>query len=200
MRGCEITLSDGSSFFIPSSLADRHFLTCGAILTPGEAEHLRREGDFLLAKQRGLDLLSRRDHSCSELKLKLTQKGFSIEGIRRVIDDFLRLGYLDDRRFAESWLESRLRRHPEGRSLLLAGLAKKGVSRQVAADVLAELHTEEDADQAFLQAADKLLRKRSMTRDKFLRSMQRLGFSWGQIQSYADSSFDTLSSSDCDDF
>jgi SOS response regulatory protein OraA/RecX len=46
------------------------------------------------------------------------------------------LGYLDDRETGEAWLGQRLERRPEGRAALVAGLQKRGVSRETAEELV----------------------------------------------------------------
>jgi SOS response regulatory protein OraA/RecX len=48
------------------------------------------------------------------------------------------MGYLDDRSFAERWIDSRLAGHAEGYRALFRGLVHRGVDRALAEEVLAE--------------------------------------------------------------
>ncbi|TYO97494.1 regulatory protein [Geothermobacter ehrlichii] len=48
-----------------------------------------------------LRLLTRRDYSCRGLAERLRQRGFAPDDVAAAIDRCRRLGYLDDRRFAE---------------------------------------------------------------------------------------------------
>jgi SOS response regulatory protein OraA/RecX len=54
-----------------------------------------------------------------------------------------RLGYLDDRAFAEAWLRSRLSARADGWKALYRGLIGRGVPRQMAADVAREMFSPE---------------------------------------------------------
>ena len=47
------------------------------------------------------------------------------------------LGYLDDRAFAESWVQSRMALRKEGWKALYRGLSGKGVARALAEEVVA---------------------------------------------------------------
>lgn len=84
---------------------------------------------------RALRLLSRSEHSRRGLEQKLLSRGFQPEDIRRALDRLQEEGALNDRRFAEEWIRSRLRKHPEGRALLELGLQKRGVDEDVAREV-----------------------------------------------------------------
>lgn len=52
-------------------------------------------------------LLTRREHSCQELKQKLQHKGFAAELVEKVTDQLQQEGLLSDARFAENYLRSR---------------------------------------------------------------------------------------------
>jgi len=55
-------------------------------------------------------MLVSREHSCFELKTKLKNKGHSTEDIEEVIDRLLKDKYLDDARFAETFVLSKSKR------------------------------------------------------------------------------------------
>ena len=74
-----------------------------------------------------LRILARRDHSCSELKQKLTMRGFQDTQIKAAVAECLRLSYLDDHRFALGCLR-RLRRKGYGRRRIHQALRTKGIS------------------------------------------------------------------------
>lgn len=81
--------------------------------------------------------LARRDHSVAELERKLRGKGVSEGVIAGVIARLERSGYLDDRRFAERWAESAVRNGRGYGPRLRLELARRGVSREIVAEVLA---------------------------------------------------------------
>jgi regulatory protein len=74
-----------------------------------------------------LRILARRDHSCAELKQKLSMRGFQDEQIKAAVAECLRLSYLDDHRFAVGCLR-RLRRKGYGWRRIHQALSTKGIS------------------------------------------------------------------------
>ena len=93
-----------------------------------------RQGQTLTGrklKERALDLLSRRDHSKVELRQKLIQKGTQVEEIGPLLDELEDIGYLDDRRFAESFVRFRAGK-AWGRRRYGQELAKRGVDSEIA--------------------------------------------------------------------
>jgi regulatory protein len=59
------------------------------------------------ARLAAMRLLTRREHSCLELKQKLQRKGFSAALVEKISNDLQQEGLLSDARFAESYLRAR---------------------------------------------------------------------------------------------
>ncbi|MCI0507914.1 MAG: recombination regulator RecX [Gammaproteobacteria bacterium] len=59
------------------------------------------------ARLAAMRLLTRREHSCKELKQKLQHKGFNAAQVEKISNDLQREGLLSDARFAESYLRAR---------------------------------------------------------------------------------------------
>lgn len=153
-----VTLSDGSSFFLlPEQLLDLA-LTEGMEVDEPLRDLLVREDEYLRCWNKALDLLDRRDHSEVELRRKLMQRTFSPSAIDRAATRLQELNLLDDRRFTESWLLSRINRKAEGRAKLSALLQGKGVSRTLVEEMLQLHYREEDEEEALRRAWGKLTR------------------------------------------
>jgi len=170
-----IDLGDGSSFFVPRTVVESEELDVGTELTPARVARLTSLGEAALAREKALALLAIRDHSRFQLALKLKSRGFGSAVIAQTLEYLIERGYLDDLRFARLWVASRLRRNPEGRSLLAAGLSRAGVSRECATEALLEF-SEEDEREAMERAADRLRGRRSLSADKLAASLLRKGF------------------------
>src|SRR5437588_7678674 len=72
--------------------------------------------------------LAMRAHSTGELRRKLTQKAERTADIEDTISRLRDYGYLNDRRFAESYAGSRLENQGLGRSRVLRDLRQRNVS------------------------------------------------------------------------
>ncbi len=153
--------------------------------------HEKKKGELLPlveeAEQRAVRLLAQYEHSSYQLTVKLKKRGYPEDVIGQVIESLKGKGYLDDRRFAESWVYSRLKRHPEGKELLIAGLIAKGVDRETARSVVFSAVGEEEIAAACETAGRKLMQKSDMNREKLTQILHRRGFPERIIQSFADS-------------
>ncbi len=98
---------------------------------------------------------------------------FSNEIIERLISK----GYLDDRKFAEFWVQNRFVKKGVSRKRLSMELMKKGVSREIIDEVLDERNDEEEILKI-------IAKKRAKYDDeKLISYLQRQGFSYQLAQS-----------------
>lgn len=132
----------------------------------------------------GLRLLSYSDHSRNEMISKLIQKGHKKENVIPAIDRLEELGYIDDERYAEN-LARKLSEH-KGMSArgIRSEMILKGIPREIAENVCETL----DFDPV-LRIIELLNTKYSRSvsdekgRKKTIAALQRLGYSWSDINS-----------------
>ena len=105
---------------------------------------MNKQVDLAELKNAALNLLARREHSRSELENKLTQKYHPAQReagcefnflLEHVLDHLAAAGLQDDARFAEAYMQSRLRRG-FGPDRISLELRQKGISETVANIVL----------------------------------------------------------------
>lgn len=105
--------------------------------------------------KKALQILTRRDHSLAELSNKLKKQGFVKQEIQDAVDECLRLNYLDDQRFACSYLKQ-LQRMGYGINRIKQKLYSKGIPEEIIGACI-ESHCE-DNDQ--LEACKLVLAKK----------------------------------------
>jgi len=174
----EVLLSDASSFFAALKSWQQHPFHEGDTLTPEDLRKLRDESATISVRSRAMALLSRAEHSHFMLSQKLVSRGHEQSIVTRVLDELAGDGLLDDARFAASWTRDRVRRHPEGRSMLVAGLRQRGVSSQVAEDAVSDVFESEEfsIDEVVLSLAHRFFRARGATPDRVTAKLLRRGF------------------------
>ncbi|MBA7690183.1 Regulatory protein RecX [subsurface metagenome] len=161
--GYKVNFSDGSSFFLLNEILLQEGLVEGDEITADRIALLKEKSSSLEVQKKALDLLTRAPHSTQTLKLKLLSRGYAPEIIASVLERLIELSYLDDRLFAEEWLRSRLLRHPEGRSALLAGLLRRGIAREIAEDVTDSIFTIKAEEECARRLMDKLKDKADLS-------------------------------------
>lgn len=154
----------------------------GCACSPEVAEALLAAARTYIAERQAYAYLARAEHSRKQLEIKLEKKGFSREEARPALDYLEESGALDDTRFAEAWLHSRLVKAGEGRLKLLAGLASRGISRERAQSAVDLFFKEHDETEILYKTTEKLIRQ-GKTGEKLLESLVRKGFSPGKTRS-----------------
>ena len=105
---------------------------------------LIKENRLFHIKQRAFRYLGRRQHSTSELRMKLKQKGYETELINQVLDDLKQKNYLNDTKFAEMFVEEKIKLKLWGEQKLRGELIKRGIKSEIISDVLRNKITDED--------------------------------------------------------
>ena len=94
----------------------------------------------------------------SEVKQRLAREGFSEKAIETAIEELIDSGHIRDRKYAENWVVRRLKSNPRGKTLLKHELLDRGVDRETAEQVVAQVETEDEAILA-LQIAQKRVKQ-----------------------------------------
>jgi regulatory protein len=97
------------------------------------------------AQRIALDALSRSARTRGQLESLLQRKGIAPEAAEAVLDRFEDVGLVDDRGYAEAFVESRHRVRGQGGRALSAQLRQRGVAAEVIAEAVSGL----DPDQEF---------------------------------------------------
>jgi len=135
---------DGMRMSLPEELVVRRLLTPGVALTPAERTALREEAEIARALEKAIALLARRMRTEAEMRRALRERGFTQGIVREVLRELKRRNYLDDRRYAETYVELRSASSPRGRWALFTELRKKGIHREIAEAALQDLGPEEE--------------------------------------------------------
>lgn len=108
-------------------------------------------------KQRAMTYLARRFHSEKELFIKLRQKAYDEKLIKLVLTDLKEKGFVDDKIFANHFVEEKLKKKRWGRNKIKSALFAKGVNQSVINEVFEEFSKDEsDLDLAKELAQKKL--------------------------------------------
>jgi len=139
------------------------------------------------AREAALRLLGLCDRSKKDLKERLLRKGYSGPAAEKVVDEMESLGYIDDRRFAERFASDAIKRKDAGPQMIISGLRKKGVAREIIDDVLGKVFNDYTETDIARNALSRRLRKGGVTpdRDEMKRLsdyLRRKGFSYDIIK------------------
>ncbi|HMR86371.1 MAG TPA: RecX family transcriptional regulator [Candidatus Nanoperiomorbaceae bacterium] len=167
------------------SLDETQLVTLG--LKKGDAidelqlSELKNESDFGKNYIRAVDLISRRLRSEREIRDYARRKQWTEDNTERVIDRLCERGYLNDERFAESFVRSRANTRNFSAKRMKVELQKKGVKPDIITNMLAE---SDDYDE--MAALRKMIAKKINKYDderKLVAYLARQGFKYDDIKS-----------------
>jgi len=106
-------------------------------------------------KSYALRLLTIKSRTRKELKEKLQRKGYyNEEDIEKTLDNLERVGLINDREYAKSWVRNRLQNRPIGKSMLSIELKRKGIDSGVIEEIVEQENINE------IELIENLLRKK----------------------------------------
>lgn len=142
--------------------------------------------EYTKAEKKALELIARAEQTAFGLRRKLEKRGFNAACIDAVISNLIEQNLLNDRRYAQMWLNTRLRLPRSPRRLLIA-LCAKGIDREEAQAALKEALDEETEAALLARFVKKYEKKISKAEEpkrhlKFL--LKNEGFSADAIENY----------------
>lgn len=176
-----VYLDDRFAFSISVRALAEHPVSVGDRLGEADVARLRDADEPDRAVTSALNLLTHRGRSERELRQRLRMKGYTAGAIDEAIRKVAEWGYLDDERFAVSWVEQRQAGKPRSRRALANELREKGVAREIVETTLEEAEIDEVADARRL-AADKWRKDHGLEPDKRRQRtaafLARRGYGW----------------------
>jgi regulatory protein len=173
-----IELDGEYAFSLQATLAAR--LTVGQELTEAQIDELRAADTVEKAYERTLGYLSYRPRSADEIRRYLAKRSLEADAIDQIVSRLKKVRLVDDREFAEFWVENRETFRPRGAWALRAELRQKGVAEPVIEGALQDL----DESASAMRAAESAARRYGRQgREDFYRHLigylQRRGFPYG---------------------
>jgi regulatory protein len=154
-------------------------LRVGQELGEADVAELQRQDEEEEALGRALGLIGRRPRSVKELQQAMERRGVAQQVQEAVVARLQAQGALDDRAFADAWVENRRAFRPRSRIALRAELSRKGIDRSTTEEALAAW----DDTAAALEAGRRAARRCSgLPEREFVRkvtgSLSRQGFDY----------------------
>lgn len=132
------------------------WLAIGQELTDEQILELKSRDDREVVYQSALRLLGYKQRTAAEMRSRLLTKGYDPAVVQEVMEKLISSNLLDDRKYAEAWVNDRLAFHPRSKRYLAYEMLRKGLDRQVVDGVIASVG---DDFPAALAAAQKASRR-----------------------------------------
>ncbi len=154
-------------------------------LSEEEIREILKKAEFQKTLDRLLKFAMLRPRSKREVTNWLRRKKVNERLHKDLFNRLKRLDLIDDKRFAEWWVEQRISFRPRGKRALSCELREKGIDREIISQVL------EKADIDEMKLARKLIEKKNYrwqslarleARQKMSGFLARKGFSWEIIR------------------
>jgi len=177
-----LLFDNGSELLLDTDVYSDNALCVGSKLSLEDIEELSFQSDYSRAKSRALWYLDRSDYTEKALFTKLLRAGFKKEASAAVIGRLTELGVVDDLRFAERFAERCCENNISKREALHKML-EKGVSYDMAKQVLEELETDEGEQLNALiekKYAYKLTQQNGV--ERVFAALVRKGFSYSAVR------------------
>jgi len=138
------------------------------------------------AAQYALYLLGRRARTQRELRQKLTDKGYELDQVEKVLQNLQDINLINDEQFAHNYAQDKVRIYRRGRHRIGLELIHKGIDKELVKQATEKIKEEDE-----LEAAKSLLKGKERNwanltdRKRFERSislLQRRGFSGSVIR------------------
>lgn len=129
-----VFLDGESAFAVYKGELSRYHLEEGAVLPPEVYEELVNRVLKKRATLRAMHILERTDKTEAQLRRKLEESEYPKEAVESAIAYVTSYGYLDDRRYAEHYIE--WKKQGKGKARLKMELVQKGISREIIEEVL----------------------------------------------------------------
>ena len=146
----------------------------------------RRKLDKSSALNYAYSLLSYRDRSEGEISERLKKKGYPLDVISYVVSELRSLNYLDDKKFAHSWLKWRKESRPKSRGMIRWELLAKGVKREVVSEALDSAYPPGEEIEIAWRLAEKRAALSGSSRKRIYGYLRRRGFSYNVISEAID--------------
>ena len=159
----------------------KYKLKNGDEFSPGDVKKFKKISADGKLRGRALEWLMNRPHSEREFRDYLYRKKAEPEQIEKLVIEFTEKGYLDNTKFALWFAELQARRNKSDRQIT-AELFKKGISREMVAEILEQGSSDEDERlKALIEKKSKLSRYRSDPQ-KLMQYLVAQGFSWPAVK------------------
>jgi regulatory protein len=156
-------------------------------LSDGALQEIEAYETVVQTKLKAMRLLAYRERSEHELRKRLREKQCPETAVDEVLRECKRTGLIDDCRFAEAFVNTRMIQKPSAKRMLLSDLRAKGVNpviAETAVNKCFEERSEEDVARELVQRKARRMSGDSVTRRKRLGDfLARRGFGWDIIRS-----------------
>jgi len=182
-----VNIDLNGTFAFGLALNQTDFLHVGQTLTSAEIEDLLTQDKVEKAFQKAVNYISHRPRTETEVRRRLRKVTSDHNIIDVVMVRLLKSKLVDDKAFADFWIENRNAFRPRGRKALRFELRAKGIDHNIIEETIQKVDDTTAASDAAMRRAPRLakLPEREFRR-KLQAFLRRRGFNYAVIASVVD--------------
>lgn len=123
-------------------------------LTAEEIDYIKNTLNFQSCKSAAIKYLSYKMRTEKEVRTKLHEDGFDADCIERTAGELKAIGYINNKLYAQKYIYDRSKLKPKSKKLLKLELMSRGISQEIAEEVLEDWKVDEES------VAESLTRKK----------------------------------------
>ena len=144
------------------------WLETGQILTDEKIKKLLEKDQQAEVYQKAIDYISYKPRTTQEIQRKLQQAGYEEFLIEDAIKKLSDNGLLNDKNYAEQWVEERLQIKPRSKRALIYELRKKGISNKLIQSAVEDV---DDFQSGYEIAGKRLSRYEGLSKFEFRKKL-----------------------------
>ena len=156
-------------------------IECGSEFDELQTDEMLDAGLSCAVELKAVEYLARAEQCKFGLSNKLLAKKFDKKYIEQALSFLESKNYLNDKRFATAWINTRRINHFEGRIKLLAELQHRGISKEIANEAIDEYFSENDEEYICKKAFEKFY-KHGKRDEKLIAAMMNAGFPYKMVK------------------
>ena len=185
-QDCFVNFTNGNSEVLSLDLVMKYNLTKDKQIANTKLERIISENRIIIVKKAAYNYANYKPRTIAQVKLRLKQKDFTSIEINTALDFLEEFNLVDDRKYAEMFLEEIIKKKPSGKAVIIAELRKKGIDNDIATETISRLFSDDELPDMAYQAAEKkmrMLRHKPLEKQKssMIVFLQRKGFDWDTI-------------------
>lgn len=181
----QVTLEGGIQFCLPLKRLSILDITEGCYIDDSRIQYIIEYEVYAAAKADAVKHMATKMRTCYEVEQKLLQLGYEEDCISRVIHDLREINYLDDLKYATSFVSDRNKLKPTSSRLMRMELKYRGIEDSIIDKAMSE-QEQQDEDVAYTLLIKKYSKYTDFD-DKLIIKMKNFlaarGFEYSQIAS-----------------
>jgi len=159
-----IFINNEFSFACSNELIYSHGLKKGLLVEPKSLEEVVKADEYIKGKTAALRYIERAMKTKKQVEDMLYKKEMSEETVSRVIEFLKNYSFIDDKRYAESFIKQKLKE--SGKNKIKYDLLKKGIDEELIKELLDKVSSEDESTVALTLAEKKVRILGKSERDK----------------------------------